>query len=186
MQALLGSGAGIITLVGKTSDFHATEVLRVTLEENLAMIADSVRFLCESGRRVIYDAEHFFDGWKANPAYALKTIQAAASAGAEIIVLCDTNGGTMPAEVAKLTRMAKAELPVAVGIHCHNDCELAVAHTLASVEPGADPVPGPVHCLGERCGHDDLVSVVPPLARTRRISPPPVRAPCGSRRAHRG
>src|SRR5262249_34368029 len=114
MKALVESGAKVITLVGKTSDFHATTVLRVTLEENLEMIADSVKFLRDSGREVIYDAEHFFDGWKSNPEYALKTIQAAAAAGAKLVVLCDTNGGSMPEEVAALTKAAIAGLKVPV------------------------------------------------------------------------
>ena len=153
-----------ITIVGKTSDFHVTEVLRVSLEENLAMIADSVRYLREHGREVIYDAEHFFDGWKANPEYALKTIQAAAEAGAELIVLCDTNGGTMPEEIAALTRKGDRGVGVPVGIHCHNDCELAVANSLAAVDAGAVQVQGTINGIGERCGNVDLISVIANLA----------------------
>ncbi|MEX0978528.1 MAG: citramalate synthase, partial [Pirellulales bacterium] len=116
LKALLAANTRVITLVGKTSAFHATEVLRVTLEENLAMIADSVRYLREAGREVIYDAEHFFDGWKLDPAYALKSVRAAAEAGASLIVMCDTNGGTMPDEVAQITRDAIAKLSVPVGM----------------------------------------------------------------------
>lgn len=164
MRALVDSGARTITLVGKTWDFHATEVLRVSLEENLAMIAESVGFLRAAGRDVIYDAEHFFDGWKANRDYALQTILAAARAGASRVVLCDTNGGSMPVEIAELTRAALAELPVPVGIHCHNDCELAVANSLAAVEAGATQVQGTINGLGERCGNADLISVVANLA----------------------
>jgi 2-isopropylmalate synthase len=164
MQALVDSGAKVITLVGKTSDFHVTDVLRVSLEENLAMIGESVHFLVGAGRvgagrKVIYDAEHFFDGWKRNRAYALKTLLAAADAGASMVVLCDTNGGSMPEEVARLTREACEALPVPVGIHCHNDCELAVANSLAAVDAGAVQVQGTINGLGERCGNADLVSV---------------------------
>jgi 2-isopropylmalate synthase len=164
MRALVASRAKTITLVGKTSDFHVTEVLRVSLEENLAMITDSVRCLREAGCEVIYDAEHFFDGWKCNPQYALKTVQAAAAAGAGIIVFCDTNGGSMPEEIADLTRAAAARLDVPVGIHCHNDCELAVANSLASVAAGAAQVQGTINGLGERCGNADLISIIANLA----------------------
>ena len=164
MIALLGSGASVITLVGKTWDFHVTEVLAASLEENVEMIADSVRFLREQGRQVIYDAEHFFDGWKANPAYSLRTIQAAAAAGAQMVVLCDTNGGSLPEEVAKLTRAACGQLSVPVGIHCHNDCELAVANSLAAVDAGAQQVQGTINGIGERCGNVDLISVIANLA----------------------
>ncbi len=163
MQALVGSGAPVCTVVGKTWDFHATDVLRVSLDENLKMIADSVRFLVEQGREVIYDAEHFFDGWKANPDYAAKTIRAAAEAGAMLVVACDTNGGSMPEEVARTVteaQQALADLGVPLGIHCHNDCDLAVANSLAAVDAGAVQVQGTVNGFGERCGNADLVSVI--------------------------
>src|SRR5690606_20396316 len=124
MRALLDSQAPVITIVGKTSAFHVTDVLRVSLEENLAMIRETIAYLRAAGREVIYDAEHFFDGWKLNDQYARPTIQAAAEAGASIVVLCDTNGGSMPEEIAELTRESIAALSVPVGIHCHNDCEL--------------------------------------------------------------
>lgn len=168
MIALLRSEAPVVTIVGKTWDFHATEILRVDLDENLAMISDSVRAVCDAGREVIYDAEHFFDGWKANPEYALKTIRAAAEAGAGMVVLCDTNGGTMPEEVTELVRAAIAGLPVPVGIHCHNDCELAVANSLAAVDAGAAQVQGTINGFGERCGNVDLISVVANLALKKR------------------
>jgi 2-isopropylmalate synthase len=167
MQALVASGAPVCTVVGKTWDFHVTEVLRVSLEENLAMIRDSIAFLRESGREAIYDAEHFFDGWNANPAYAAETIRAAASAGAQLVCLCDTNGGTMPERVAELVRLAReviSEFGVPVGIHCHNDCELAVANSLAAVDAGAVQVQGTINGVGERCGNVDLISVVANLA----------------------
>ncbi len=164
LRALLEAETPVITLVGKTSDFHVKEVLQTTLEENLAMIADSVRHLVEAGREVIYDAEHFFDGWKSNPEYALSTVCAAAEAGASMVVMCDTNGGTMPEEIAELTREVISKLSVPVGIHCHNDCELAVANSLASVDAGAVQVQGTINGLGERCGNVDLVSVIANLA----------------------
>jgi 2-isopropylmalate synthase len=160
MKALLDSQASVITIVGKTHDFHVTEVLRVSLDENLAMIRETIAFLRESGRNVIYDAEHFFDGWKANPEYAGKTIQAAVEGGAMIVVMCDTNGGTMPEEVASLTKEASSAVDVPLGIHTHNDCELAVANSLAAVAAGAVHVQGTINGLGERCGNADLISVV--------------------------
>ncbi len=167
MKALLASAAGTCTIVGKTSDFHATEVLRVSLEENLAMIRDSVGYLVSCGREVIYDAEHFFDGWKSNPEYARLTIQTAAEAGATLIALCDTNGGTMPEELAAMTRSAVAAVEprgASVGIHCHNDCGLAVANSLAAVDAGAVQVQGTINGFGERCGNADLICVIPNLA----------------------
>ena len=162
--ALIKSQAPGITLVGKTSAFHVEEVLRVTFEENLAMIGESVQCLVDAGREVIYDAEHFFDGWKLNPEYAKQTIQAAAQAGASMVVLCDTNGGTLPEEIAELTKDAIDAVNIPIGIHCHNDCELGVANSLASVDAGAIQVQGTINGFGERCGNADLISVVANLA----------------------
>ncbi|MDX1963143.1 MAG: citramalate synthase [Pirellulales bacterium] len=167
MRALLDSHASTITIVGKTSAFHVTEVLRVTLEENLAMIDETLRYLIDQGRQVIYDAEHFFDGWKLNPEYAQQTIVTAARAGAKLIALCDTNGGSMPGEIAEFTRAALAALSptnVPVGIHTHNDCDLAVANSLSAVAAGAVQVQGTINGIGERCGNADLISVVANLA----------------------
>ncbi len=164
LKSLLDARTQVITLVGKTSDFHVKEVLRATLEENLAMIAESVRHLRDAGREVIYDAEHFFDGWKSNPEYALATVRAAAQAGASLVVMCDTNGGSMPEEVAELTREVIARLSMPVGVHTHNDCELAVANSLASVDAGAVQVQGTINGVGERCGNADLISVIANLA----------------------
>jgi 2-isopropylmalate synthase len=164
MKALLASRADVITIVGKTHDFHVAEVLRVSLEENLEMIRDSIACMREAGRQVIYDAEHFFDGWKANPEYARKTIRAAVEGGAMIVVMCDTNGGTMPDEVAALTKEVAAAIDVPLGIHTHNDCDLAVANSLAAVDAGAVHVQGTINGLGERCGNADLVSVIANLA----------------------
>ena len=168
MKALLESQAPVITIVGKTHDFHVTEVLRVSLEENLAMIRETVAFLREAGRDVIYDAEHFFDGWKANPDYARQTIRAAVEGGAMIVVMCDTNGGSMPEEVASLTKEALAAVDVTLGIHTHNDCDLAVANSLAAVGAGTVHVQGTINGLGERCGNADLISVVANLALKKR------------------
>lgn len=167
MQALLDSGAPVITIVGKTHDFHVTDVLRVSLEENLQMIADSIGLMVAEGREAIHDAEHFFDGWKANPEYAAQTIQAAAKAGARMVVLCDTNGGSLPEEIAALTRAAMESLEeydVAVGIHTHNDGDLAVANALAAVDAGATQIQGTINGFGERCGNADLISCVANLA----------------------
>jgi 2-isopropylmalate synthase len=164
MIALLNSAAPVITIVGKTSVFHVEQVLRVSREENLAMITDTIRFLREAGREVIYDAEHFFDGWKLDADYARQTILAAARAGASLVALCDTNGGSLPEEIATLTGEAIAALPVPVGIHCHNDCDLGVANSLAGVDAGAMQVQGTINGIGERCGNADLVSVIANLA----------------------
>jgi 2-isopropylmalate synthase len=164
MAALLDSGAKTLTIVGKTSAFHATEVLRVSLEENLAMITETVKYLREQGREIIYDAEHFFDGWKLDPEYAAKTVRAAAQAGASLVVMCDTNGGSMPEEVERLTKEAQAVLDVPVGIHCHNDCDLATANSLAAIDAGAVHVQGTINGVGERCGNADLISACANLA----------------------
>lgn len=162
MRAMVAANTPVCTLVGKTWDYHATEVLRVSLEENLAMIGESAEFLGR-GSEVVYDAEHFFDGWKANPQYAAQTIRTAAQAGAAWIVMCDTNGGSMPEEIAAIVAEAKAALSgyaIRLGIHCHNDCELAVANSLAAVDAGVDQVQGTINGVGERCGNVDLVSVM--------------------------
>jgi len=167
MQALVASQAAVITIVGKTWDFHVTDILRVSVEENLDMIRDTIGFLCNSGHEVIYDAEHFFDGWKNNPDYAARTICAAVEAGAQLVVLCDTNGGSMPEEISRYVLAAQkilAKYSVPVGIHCHNDCELAVANSLAAVDAGAIHVQGTVNGFGERCGNADLIAVIPNLA----------------------
>ena len=169
MRALLDAGTSVVTIVGKTSAFHVAEVLGVSQEENLAMIADTVAHLVAAGREVFYDAEHFFDGWKLDRDYAAKTILAAARAGATRIVLCDTNGGTLPDEIAALVHAAAAALdaggrPTPVAIHCHNDCDVAVANSLAAVAAGAIQVQGTINGLGERCGNADLISVVANLA----------------------
>ncbi len=171
MQALAAAATPCITLVGKTWDYHATEVLRVTLDENLEMIGDSTEFLSRHAK-VIYDAEHFFDGYNANPEYAIKTLQAAASAGATCFALCDTNGGALPERIAEVTRKAiegLADYNVDVGIHCHNDGDLAVANTLAAVDAGATQVQGTINGIGERCGNVDLISTIANLALKKKV-----------------
>jgi 2-isopropylmalate synthase len=164
MKALAGAGTPSVTVVGKSWDFQAREVLGVSLDENLRMIADSVAFLAANVREVIYDAEHFFDGFKHNPDYALKTLQAAAAAGAAWVILCDTNGGTLPEEVAEAVNAVRKAIAVPIGIHTHNDCELAVANTLIAVKEGATQVQGTINGIGERCGNVDLCSVIANLA----------------------
>lgn len=160
MKALVGARPDAITVVGKSWDMQATEVLGVDLAENLAMIRDSVSYLASEVGEVVYDAEHFFDGWKANPDYALETIAAAAASGARWIALCDTNGGTMPEEVSRAVQAARGVVGCAIGIHPHNDCELAVANALAAIAAGATQVQGTINGIGERCGNVDLISVL--------------------------
>jgi len=164
MQALIRSRAPVCTIVGKTWDLHVTEVLRVSLEENLAMIRDSIAFVKSQGREAIYDAEHCFDGWKANPDYALQTLKAAADAGADMIVMCDTNGGTLPEQIAEFVSALRQQVRVPVGIHCHNDCDLAVANSLAAIRSGAIQVQGTINGIGERCGNVDLISTAANLS----------------------
>ena len=164
LKALVEAGTPVVTLVGKSWDFQAIEVLGVSLDENLAMIADSVAFLAANTPEVIYDAEHFFDGFKRNPAYALKTLQAAAESGSVCLVLCDTNGGALPEEVAEAVDAVRKALTIPIGIHTHNDCELAVANTLVAIQRGASQVQGTINGIGERCGNVDLCSVIANLA----------------------
>jgi 2-isopropylmalate synthase len=164
MQALVESRAQVVTVVGKSWDLHTAEVLGVDEAESLSMIRDSVAFLKAEGRSVIYDAEHFFDGLRHSPDFALRSIQAAAEAGAGVVVLCDTNGGTLPEGIAEGIRRAREAVPVPLGIHCHNDCEMAVANSLAAVSEGVIQVQGTINGLGERCGNANLISVAANLA----------------------
>jgi len=162
MKALLQAETPVITIVGKSWDFHATNVLGVSLQENIDMIAESVEYLSNHSQ-IVYDAEHFFDGYKANPKYALQAIEAAARAGAKWILFCDTNGGTLPEEVAATVADAKLHLatfPVRLGIHCHNDGDLATANSLAAIDAGCEQVQGTINGIGERCGNADLVTVM--------------------------
>ena len=160
IQALLDARTPVVTLVGKAWDLHVTEVLGTSLEENLAMIYDSVGYLKSWGRRVFFDAEHFFDGFRANRPYALQAIRSAAEAGADAVVLCDTNGGTMPSSIAEAVRVVKSEVNVPLGIHTHNDADTAVAGALAAVEVGATQVQATINGYGERCGNANMLSII--------------------------
>ncbi len=163
IQALLGAGTRVCTVVGKTSTLHVEEVLRTSQQNNLRMIEESVAYLRQHGRRVIYDAEHLFDGYKEDPDYALETLRAAVRGGAEIVVLCDTNGGSMPWEVTAVVRLIRSELAHPLGIHTHNDSECAVANALAAVHEGCVQVQGTINGYGERCGNANLCSIIPDL-----------------------
>lgn len=160
---LLNARTPVVTIVGKTWPLHVTEVFGVTLEENLAMIADTVRFLKAHGREVFYDAEHFFDSFREDPSYSLATLQAAREAGADMLVLCDTNGGSMPDFVREVTARAVAETGTAIGIHTHNDCGVGVANALAAVQAGAVQVQGTINGYGERVGNCNLTTLIPTL-----------------------
>lgn len=175
LKALIDSGAPVVTIFGKTWDLHVEEVMSNTLEENLAMIRESVAFLKENGREVVYDAEHFFDGFKDNREYAIKTLAAALEGGASYLVFCDTNGGTLTHEIEDITAYAidtlteqfagnSDVLPIKTGIHTHNDSGLAVANSIAAVRKGAVMVQGTINGYGERCGNADLTSIIPILA----------------------
>ena len=161
LRALLDSGAPVCTVVGKTWTLHVTDVLRATLDENLRIIEQSLAWLREHGRRVVYDAEHFFDGYRADPAYALATLEAAARGGAETLVLCDTNGGTLPWQAAEIVRAVRAKVKTPLGVHAHDDSGTAVATSLAAVHEGVIQVQGTINGYGERCGNANLCSVIP-------------------------
>jgi 2-isopropylmalate synthase len=163
MRLLATGFAPVVTLVGKTWGLHLEKVTKVSREENLAMIADSVAYLTNTGKRVIYDAEHFFDGYRDDAGYALDCLRAAADGGAENVTLCDTNGSSLPGQIAEATRAVVDQLDVAVGIHTHNDLECAVANSLAAVEQGASLVQGTINGIGERTGNANLTSILPAL-----------------------
>ena len=164
LLALVESGAPVLTIFGKSWDIHVTDALKITLERNLELIRDSLAFLRPHAQELFYDAEHFFDGFKANPEYAVSTLRTAWEAGAELLVLCDTNGGSLPGEIASIMKTVSEQLPEArFGIHAHNDCELAVANSLEAVRQGAVQVQGTLNGYGERCGNANLCSVIPNL-----------------------
>lgn len=171
LNPILAAGTRWITVFGKSWDLQVTEGLKTSLDENLAMIQDTIEYLRVQGRRIIYDAEHWFDGFKRNSAYALETLKVAIAAGAEWIVLCDTNGGTLPQEVSQIVCEVRQRFALAdadndvprLGIHTHNDCELAVANALAAVSAGACMVQGTINGYGERCGNANLCSLIPNL-----------------------
>ena len=175
VQLLIQANTPVVTIFGKTWELHVKEVLRTTMEENLRMIRATVQFLAQHGKEVVYDAEHFFDGYKANPEYALSTLQSAIIGGATSIVLCDTNGGCLPWEIEEAVQTVRREVlgleddappsaaGVTLGIHAHNDSETGVANTLAAVRQGATHVQGTINGYGERCGNANLVSIIPDL-----------------------
>ncbi len=163
IQALMKTETEVVTLFGKTWDLHVRDALSTSLDENLRMIFESISYLKKHRNEVLFDAEHFFDGYKNNPDYALKAIKEAESAGADWIVLCDTNGGSLPDEVHSIFTEVKKSVSVKLGIHAHNDSEVAVANSLRAVEAGAQQVQGTVNGIGERCGNANLISIIPNL-----------------------
>lgn len=163
LRTLVESSTEVITIFGKTWDFHVIEALRAELPENLDMIFDSLRFLKKHADIVIFDAEHFFDGYKNNPQYAIKCLKSAQEAGADRIVLCDTNGGTLPEDVQRIVKAVKKEIAAPIGIHAHNDSECAVANTVVAIQSGAMHFQGTMNGFGERCGNANLCSAIPNL-----------------------
>ena len=163
VRSILAAGTDAVAIFGKSWDYQVTEILRTKLDENLRMIGDTIRHLKQQGKEVVYDAEHFFDGWKANPDYALATLKAAAEAGADSLCLCDTNGGTFPSDIFAITQKVVAQFKTPVGIHCHNDCEMAVANSVMAVQAGARQVQGTINGIGERCGNANLCAIIPDL-----------------------
>ena len=164
VRSLLEAGTAAIAIFGKSWDYQVTQILRTTLAENLAMISDTIRYLKAQGKTLVYDAEHFFDGYRANADYALQTLDAAAQAGADCLCLCDTNGGSFPDFVRDVTALVVARYPgLAIGIHCHNDCEMAVANSVVAVQAGATQVQGTINGIGERCGNANLCAIIPNL-----------------------
>lgn len=164
LAKVLDSGVPAVCLVGKAWDFHVKKALETTLKENLAMIADSIAHVVKKGKEALFDAEHFFDGYKANPGYALEAIKAAYASGARWVVLCDTNGGTLPHEIATIIKEIIPHIPgTHLGIHCHNDTENAIANSIAAVQAGVRHVQGTINGVGERCGNTNLVSLIPTL-----------------------
>ncbi len=163
LKALLGAETKTITLFGKSWSLHVTDALGISLARNLEIIRDSVQYLRSKGRQVFYDAEHFFDGYKVNPDYALETLRHAVDAGAERLILCDTNGGAMPWEVRRVCDIVKQEFSIPLGNHAHNDCEMAVPNSLVAIESGIKQVQGTINGIGERCGNANLCSIIPNL-----------------------
>ena len=164
LEMLLDADTEIITIFGKTWDFHVEHALCTTLEENLAMISDSIKYLLSKGRRVFFDAEHFFDGYKNNPEYAVLAVKTAHEAGAERVILCDTNGGCMNYEISDITKAVIDAIPdIKLGVHVHNDGDMAVANSIAAVDAGAIQIQGTINGYGERCGNANLCSIIPNL-----------------------
>lgn len=167
INSLIEAEAKTIAIFGKSWDFHVTDIIHTTLQENLKMIEDTIRYLSSLERKVIFDAEHFFDGYKSNPEYAMKTLKAAYEAGAICLTLCDTNGGCFPSEISEITRKVIDSFKIDIGIHCHNDCEMAVANSISAVEEGASHVQGTYTGFGERCGNAMLSTIIANLQLKR-------------------
>lgn len=160
IQALLSAGTDVVAIFGKSWDFHVTDIIGATLRENLEMIYDTIAYLKEQGKTVVFDCEHFFDGYKENSEYALKTIESAVQAGVDCVCLCDTNGGTFPTEIYDITKKVVDTFDVSVGIHAHNDCGMAVANSIMAIEAGATHLQGTFTGFGERCGNADLSTLI--------------------------
>ncbi|MGA2526496.1 MAG: citramalate synthase [Smithellaceae bacterium] len=161
LKSLVKAGTPACAIVGKAWDLHVTEILKTDLDENLTMITDSIEYLKAMGKEVLFDAEHFFDGYKNNPRYAAKVVKTALTAGADMIVFCDTNGGSMPNEISDILKKISSYIPLNIaGIHTHNDCGLAVANSIAAVQEGVKMVQGTINGYGERCGNADLISII--------------------------
>jgi 2-isopropylmalate synthase len=161
LKALMKAGTSACAIVGKSWDLHVTEILKTNLDENLNMVTDSIKYLKAMGKEVLFDAEHFFDGYKNNPRYAVKVVKMALTAGADMIIFCDTNGGSMPNEISDILKKISSYIPLNIaGIHTHNDCGLAVANSIAAVQEGVKMVQGTINGYGERCGNADLISLI--------------------------
>jgi len=163
LQELLKARTNAVTIFGKTWDVHVRDILKISLAENLNLIKESIAFLKQNIREVFFDAEHFFDGYKANPNYAIKIIEAVVRGGADCLVLCDTNGGCLPHEIQQIVRRVKKEHPIRLGIHAHNDGDVAVANSIAAVRSGCTQVQATINGFGERCGNANLCSIIPNL-----------------------
>jgi 2-isopropylmalate synthase len=178
VQGLLAAETPVVTIFGKSWKMHVQDVLRTSLKENLAMVSDTVSYLKEQGKEVFFDAEHLFDGYKDDPDYTMNVLEAAVAAGADCLVLCDTNGGCLPHEIYQITKTVVDSLGAAVGIHAHNDCGMAVANSIEAVRAGAVQVQGTINGYGERCGNANLISIMPTLKLK-------LKSKCGSRRKMR-
>lgn len=163
VKSLLKAGTAAVVIFGKAWDFQVTDILKTTLDENIRMIAETVRYFKNMGKEVVYDAEHFFDGYAANPEYAMCTLRAAAGAGADNLCLCDTKGSFLPLDIYNLTQVAVKQFDIPIGIHCHNDNGMAVAGTIMAVQAGATQVQGTINGFGERCGNANLCTIIPNL-----------------------
>jgi len=170
VKAILSADTPVVAIFGKSWDFHVTDIIRTTLDENLEMIRDTIAFMKEQGKEAVFDAEHFFDGYKANPEYALASLEAAVQGGADWLALCDTNGGAFPSEIYEIVKTVGERFSIPIGIHCHNDGGMGVANSVAAVEMGALQVQGTINGYGERCGNANLCTIIPNLQLKRGFS----------------